>query len=144
VLNYAVKQKNIRENEIEMQNTTYYFTNNSKIKTTKSNKDVDIKNTLVYQFINTCIDKKLEDAYSILSKNSKTLYFSTLDEFEVKYYNEFIKNKKLYSINIETESEFLVTMQTDILSTGDVELRTYEHFIALVNEDGQEKVEINL
>ena len=110
-------------------------------------KEENTKNiNLIKKFTNYCLEGKIENAYSLLSKDCKDIKYPTIEEFKNNYYN-LIFNKKL---NIEVESDkeknlYKVIFYEDILESGKIENReNITQFYKIKEENETKKIFINI
>ena len=100
---------------------------------------------VIEQFVELCNDKKINEAYDILSETCKQEVYPTLESFEVNYYNKiFNGNKKKISAENWNSNIYIVTYADDALSTGIYsEENNIQDYISVINENNEPKLNIN-
>lgn len=137
-------------------NTTTYFTDNSqndypflndKIYENKnvSKNSQEISNT-IKTFIEYCNNRKIEEAYDMLSEDTKYNLYKSKTEFVKNYYITFFKTKKIYNMQAWITSggyyTYKVEFEEDLLSTGGADSNKIEEYYTVVKEN--EKYKINI
>lgn len=96
-------------------------------------------------FIGYCNDKKIEEAYSILTDECKEVFYPTINDFKEIYYDDLYSSEKTYKLQNWAGNTYKVTLMEDALSTGmtGANLGTYQDYITIVNKNGINKININ-
>ena len=138
-------------------NTTTYFTDNSqndypflndKIYKNKnvSKNSQEISNTLK-TFIEYCNNRQVEEAYDMLSEDTKYNLYKSKTEFVKNYYITFFKTKKIYNMQAWITSggyyTYKVEFEEDLLSTGGADSNKIEEYYTVVKENEKYKININ-
>lgn len=138
-------------------NTTTYFTDNSqndypflndKIYENKnvSKNSQEISNT-IKTFIEYCNNRQVEEAYDMLSEDTKYNLYKSKTEFVKNYYITFFKTKKIYNMQAWITSggyyTYKVEFDEDLLSTGGADSNKIEEYYTVVKENEKYKININ-
>lgn len=147
--NYVIKQKELNQSS-----------SNENITTTSGNKDYSIisgetvkketniqNNIIISNYIDYCNNKKVEEAYSLLSNNCKEKLYPSMQDFYNDYYNNVFSDKKIYDIQAWYTNNncytYKVDFKEDILSTGNTDVSSMEDYYTIVIENGENKLNIN-
>lgn len=137
--------------------TTTYFTDNSqndypflndKIYKNKnvSKNSQEISNT-IKTFIEYCNNRQVEEAYDMLSEDTKYNLYKSKTEFVKNYYITFFKTKKIYNMQAWITSggyyTYKVEFEEDLLSTGGADSNKIEEYYTVVKENEKYKININ-
>lgn len=103
---------------------------------------------LVDTFINYCNEKKVNEAYQLLTDECKENLYTTLEDFQKNYCNKYFDKKRTYSlqswINTGNYTTYQIRITDDILSTGDyTNSEKYQDYITIVDNNGNKKLNIN-
>lgn len=138
-------------------NATTYFTDNSqndypflndKIYENKnvSKNSQEISNT-IKTFIEYCNNRQVEEAYDMLSEDTKYNLYKSKTEFVKNYYITFFKTKKIYNMQAWITSggyyTYKVEFEEDLLSTGGADSNKIEEYYTVVKENEKYKININ-
>lgn len=138
-------------------NTTTYFPNNNqndypflndKIYENKnvSKNSQEISNT-IKTFIEYCNNRQVEEAYDMLSEDTKYNLYKSKTEFVKNYYITFFKTKKIYNMQAWITSggyyTYKVEFEEDLLSTGGADSNKIEEYYTVVKENEKYKININ-
>lgn len=138
-------------------NATTYFTDNSqndypflndKIYENKnvSKNSQEISNT-IKTFIEYCNNRQVEEAYDMLSEDTKYNLYKSKTEFVKNYYITFFKTKKIYNMQAWITSggyyTYKVEFEEDLLSTGGADSNKIEEYYTVVKENKKYKININ-
>ena len=147
ILNYRAKINNSKES-IEIEDSKSYTTRNTVLSETKVDKKTnnEIVDT-INNFINACNDKRIEEAYNMLSSDCKNQIFPTKKDFEDSYYNIIFKSKRQFDIQSWITKNSLYTYKVkfldNMLSTGGKEQDSTEDYYTIVKENNVYKLNIN-
>lgn len=153
LLNNIVKEK--RENEQSKgpeKKVTYVEEKQSKAAITNENinKEKTTKNiNAINEFITYCNNGKVEEAYSLISDECKSIYYKTIEDFKEYYYNDVFTTTKLVDIQAWINSKIGITykieLTEDFLSTGMYNQNNYieDYYTIVKDEEGNEKININ-
>lgn len=138
-------------------NATTYFPNNNqndypilnnKIYEDKnvSKNSGEISNT-IKTFIEYCNNRQVEEAYDMLSEDTKYNLYKSKTEFVKNYYITFFKTKKIYNMQAWITSggyyTYKVEFEEDLLSTGGADSNKIEEYYTVVKENEKYKININ-
>lgn len=115
-INYLYKensQNNLKENSIS---NRAMMEKQEKLKNEKEDK------ILISKFLDYCNDKRVEEAYNILSEECIKENYQTLEKFSKEYVAEIFTYKKDYEIELENDL-YKITIIDGILESGSVENR---------------------
>lgn len=103
---------------------------------------------IISQFIDYCNKGEIKKAYSLISEDSKNMYYSTLKEFKTLYYQPVFEVKRLYEmqswISSGDKNTYKVKLFVDSFDLGIYEETTYiEEYYTIIKENNQEKLSIN-
>jgi hypothetical protein len=107
------------------------------------------ENDLVKQFVDTCNNGNLSEAYNLLTDECKEKMFSTEKEFKEKYYDIIFGQKREYNIqswiNEKNYNTYKITFLENILATGNYDnVEKYEDYITVVTDtEKNKKININ-
>ena len=147
--NYAIKQNEQKRSSSNVNITTTSGNKDNpvisggtpQIETTKQNK------TVIDSFIEYCNNGSVDEAYKLLSNNCKEKLYPTIDEFKERYFDNIFKNKKIYDAQAWYNSNgcytYKINLSEDILATGNANGSSIEEYYTIVNENGENKLNIN-
>lgn len=124
---YAMQHKKEVETLKNNQDKIQEQTNNTKLETNKSVVTGEEKSpetlskdtTVIDKFINFCNNKKIEEAYNLLTDECKQEMYDTLEKFEQAYYNEIFKGEnKTCIVENWINNTYKVKITEDMLATG--------------------------
>ena len=99
---------------------------------------------IIDNFINYCNNGEIEEAYNLLSQDCKNEIYTTLELFKNTYYTQiFNGEKKIYTMQNWMGDTYSVRIKEDILATGKVQDSALQDYITIVEEDNEEKLNIN-
>lgn len=99
---------------------------------------------IITSFIENCNNGNLEEAYNMLTENCKEEMFSTLDDFRSFYYgNIFNESKVTFEIENWINNTYKVDIIPDMLATGKANNTVKQDYITIVNENGEDKLNVN-
>ena len=103
-----------------------------------------VNNTLE-TFIKYCNYKDIESAYNMLSDSCKQELYPNIDKFRENYYMPlFGEENRTYTIENWTGDTYIVKMTGDVLATGkSADSVTYQDYITIENNNGENKLNIN-
>ena len=132
LLNFlAIRNANDEDNRIytssekgvnNVPSNTTAISNNSGVTGGKVSSD-DIKNTqdVLNEFFGYCNKKDLNNAYAMLTDKCKELIYPSIALFKSNYYDNVFDGKtKMYSFENWSGNIYKVTLEDDILSTGQI------------------------
>lgn len=101
--------------------------------------------SLINRFVQACNNGDINQAYSYLSNSCKNEMFSTVEEFNTKYYTPIFSTKKEYNIENWISSgdsyTYKITFVEDILSSGIIS-DNIEDYVTVVTENGEKKLNV--
>lgn len=81
----------------------------------------EISKKIISKFIDNCNNGKIEEAYNMLTEDSKKEKYKSVDDFRSTYINKLF-NIKIYEYKIEKQNEtYVVYLTEDMLITGKTE-----------------------
>ena len=109
-----------------------------------SKKTYEKQSTLIDKFIENCNEGKIEEAYSLLSDDCKSVLYPSLESFTNNYYKQVFTEKRDYSIENWAGNTYRVNMTHDLLATGKSNegVVTRDYF-TIVNKNNEDKLNIN-
>ena len=133
----------IASNEIDTStyNPSYSIVSGTKISDTVNK----AATTIIDEFIKKCNEGKIEEAYSMLSKDCKEEVYKTLEDFREYYKRNFI-SKKDYTVQLWVANSltYKVEFVQDALSVGKInDTEVFQDFYTIVIEDGEERLNIS-
>ncbi len=151
ILNQIAKDKNNKNNNItiEYENKTNYEQRSTIISDEKVDKETN-KNisNLISDFVEKCNDKKVEEAYNMLSSDCKNQMFPNIESFKNIYYNVIFKKSRQVQIQSWVTKDGIYTYKVrflgNMLSTGGKSNENTEDYYSIIREeDGSQKLNIN-
>lgn len=160
IINYAIKTKNEKNISIVNNNNLNNSTNNinESYKNTQimsnqsiitggeiSNAQLNKDHEIIENFVNYCNNKEYENAYNLLSKKCKEIYYPSLQDF----YNLYIREKfdyntsKIAEIENWVDKTYKVDMYENPIKVGNVNSEKIQDYITIVMEDNENKININ-
>lgn len=109
------KEKNIIQNEV-INETINEITNEITIK----KEDDNINKEVINKFIDFCREKRIEEAYNLLSNQCRTEKYHNIESFEKLYYNKIFNQKRNIEIEIVENNIYKVIFYEDMLETGKI------------------------
>lgn len=114
-----------------------------KVEEKKSNANEEI----IDKFVKNCKEGNLENAYELLTDECKEVLFPTIERFNDYYYKKIFTGKSNYSlqswISYGDNYTYKVRYTIDLLSTGNADIEPIEDYITIVNNNGENKLNIN-
>lgn len=112
-----------------------------------SEKQYKMDLNIIDKFLEYCNNKKVEEAYAMISDECKENIYPTLDIFKESYYNSIFSEKKEYNlqswISTNKYTVYKIRYTEDILSTGSYnENNVYQDYITLIKNSDIEKISI--
>lgn len=136
--------------------TTYFLNNNQNDYPILNNKIYEDKNVsknsgeisnTIKTFIEYCNNRQVEEAYDMLSEDTKYNLYKSKTEFVKNYYITFFKTKKIYNMQAWITSggyyTYKVEFEEDLLSTGGADSNKIEEYYTVVKENEKYKININ-
>ncbi len=153
VLNNVAKENNQKTNEQIGKETTdnvvSYRNESKEIITGGTVPEFNQQNfgTIIDQFFTYCINHEPEEAYKMLSTDTKTVLYPSEKIFENLYYKEKFEGDKQYSFQAWSGSGnryiYQVKIFDNMLSTGKSKGNYIEDYITICLEDGDYTLNIN-
>lgn len=141
LLNYNQSQNNVSNNISTGNNLDNSLVQApEQITTSSSSKDV------INYFVKLCNDKKIQEAYDMISADCKTVIFPTINDFKNNYYNKIFTQEK--GVKIEDSMYggdiYKITYSNNLLANGGYNQEsTKQDYIYIVKENEQMKVSLN-
>ena len=103
---------------------------------------------LVDIFIGYCNEKKVEDAYNLLTEDCKNNLYPTVEDFKLKYCDRYFAEKKEYSLQSwSTKGEYdvyQIRIINNMMATGKYDDEgAYQDYITIVSDGDNKKININ-
>ena len=143
----SIIDKNNSENEnVE---TTVYRPSETVISGSNIEKeDYKKEENLVKTFVDYCNNKKIEEAYNLLTDECKQKMYPNIETFEKNYYDVIFTQKRecnLQSwISEDNYNTYKVTFIQDIMATGSYDnVEKFEDYITIVAKDNEQKINVN-
>lgn len=124
-------------NKIDTEQGTGLVTNKSAI-SGDSIPDVKLKreSNIISDFMDYCNDRKVSEAYALLSDDCKEQLFETEQIFKTNYYDVIFDDEvKIFTIENWIGSTYKVEMSNDILATGSIKRQNTDYFTIVEQED---------
>lgn len=100
---------------------------------------------LIQKFIDFCKNKKLDQAYNLLSEECKKQLYPNLNSFTQKYYSRIFNKKRDIQFEIIDNETYKIMFYEDMLESGKIEGRnSLEDYCKIVQAIGENKLYINL
>ena len=100
-------------------------------------------NETISKFLQYCKNKNIQEAYNMLSADCRENEYKTLEKFEKKYINQKFTMNDIYEIQSWMGNTYRINISEDMLITGEINNKRKIEYITIVNEDGQQKLNIN-
>ena len=154
-LNWMTIQKNnsnsmqgqIPTNEniyLDSENKTYISNSSAISGGSISKEEVVLVNNTISKFLQYCKNGEIENAYNMLSNDCKENEYNTLEKFKEKYISSKFSKTSIYEIQRWISNTYKITISEDMLATGKIESGEKKiEYITIVNEDSQEKLNVN-
>lgn len=97
-------------------------------------------------FVKYCNEKKIDQAYLMLTDDCKEVLYPTIEDFQEKYVNIVYNSKRDYEIKEWSTSRsevYLVTLYEDMLATGGLGDIRYEYYTFIKDKNGNYKLNVN-
>lgn len=101
-----------------------------------------IKSNVEYiiRFLNYCNDLKIQEAYSMLSEQTKQEEYSTIQKFKENYIEEFFKIKQEWTITRESNNNFSVILVDNMLESGGKGNKEKNINFSILEENKEKKI----
>lgn len=158
LVNYMVLQKNESTmnnitNTSSTENITQKENTNTSVTTEKSavtgeivnTNKLDIASEIIEKFISFCNDKKVDQAYNLLSEQCKEENFKDVETFKKLYYEPNFEGNAKKTATIENwfGDTYQVYISNDVLSTGKVSEAKKRDYMTIVKQDEEYKLNIH-
>lgn len=156
MLNFINKKENLKKSQSKIATNTNK--SNDSVANKKLNESVIIgketdekktteNTTIIKEFFSYCNDKKVNEAYSLLSEQCKELIYPTIDDFVNNYYSYVFNEQKIYDLQSWVKYEdcytYKVTIMSDIMASGEKNDNTKSDYFTIIKADNGER-KINL
>ena len=130
----------------EIKNETLISNKSSVTGETVNSSNLENSKQLINSFMNYCNEKKLNEAYSLISNDCKNEMFATVEDFKTIYYdNVFNNTTKLYTIENYVDNIYEVNIKDNILSTGKIDSENnISNYIAIVKDEVTKENKLNI
>ena len=108
----------------------------------------DLNQKIIKEFVQYCNEKKIEEAYNMLSDECKEVFYPTIEDFTSKYYLKIFNTERIYSLenwydDINSSTYYIKYME-DIMATGKVNSSNNKYeYITIVYTDNGYKLNLN-
>ena len=138
---------NVQEKETILEDKNAYITNEKSLITGQkinSEKKYNAEET-INKFIEYCNNKKIEEAYNLLSEDCKLEVYSSIEKFKADYIDYVFAGdtKKVGTIENWNGNIFKISIKEDIMATGKINDYSKQDYITLVQENNSYKLNIN-
>ena len=112
-------------------------------------KEVEDNSQIIKTFVQYCNEKKVEEAYNMLTDDCKSEVYGTIDAFEASYINQIFLSEKSYKLELWANSGNYYTyrityIEGNILQTGGYNSgNDYVDYITIVKKGNEFKLNIN-
>jgi len=98
----------------------------------------------ISKFLKYCNNKQYTEAYDMLSTEIKENKYSSLEKFSQKYVDSKFSQPQIFEIQKWEANTYKIEMEEDLLVTGNINNEQKQlEYITIVNEDGEDKLNIN-
>ncbi len=151
LINYMVARRNANNvGKIPVTNSNVINTNstNSDNNTNivfKDKNNSNNYNSIIESFITACNNKEIEVAYGYISEDCKRELYPSIELFKEKYVDYIFNGsiKKISMIENWSGNIYKVDFKEDMMITGNKNEQSIQDYIAVVNQDGQTKLNVN-
>lgn len=141
--NKKVEDKETTSNVVSYNNESKSMVNGGSV----SNKYSEDLGKFINQFFTHCIEHDPYTAYSMLSNDTKQLFYPTEELFERNYYQSKFAEDKQFSFQSWSSSNNIFIYQVKIfdnmLATGKTSDNYIEEYVTISNENGEYKLNLN-
>ena len=141
--NKKVEDKETTSNVVSYNNESKSMVNGGSV----SNKYSEDLGKFINQFFTHCIEHDPYTAYSMLSNDTKQLFYPTEELFERNYYQSKFTEDKQFSFQSWSSSNNIFIYQVKIfdnmLATGKTSDNYIEEYVTISNENGEYKLNLN-
>lgn len=139
----------VKDNETDNDNiTNVYKPTQTVVKGSDvSEEQLEADKNLVNTFLEFCNNKKVDEAYNLVSDECKKEKYPTLEDFKEYYYNDIFEKKRGFNlqawISNSSYTVYKIRYTNDMLSTGTYdENDVYQDYITLNRKKDTEKISI--
>lgn len=128
------------KNEIQKKYNSIVSEEESALSGDKIDEHKDIHMETINQFMEYCKKNKIEEAYSLLSNESKEVFYPNMETFKESYYDSvFDTNDKIISVQNWNDNTYKVEISNNALSTGIYDQNNIKQdYITVVGNDNNE------
>ena len=144
--NSNVSNTNTLNTLINNEDTDSYITNDQSAVSGDFIDSTTLENArvIIEDFISACNNGNVEEAYSYISNDCKSIMFNNVDQFKTLYYDViFGGNKKNAAIENWLLNTYKVDITEDIMATGNANGIRTQDYMTVVEEDDEIKLNIN-
>lgn len=153
IINNLLITQNKKKQKAQLENNQNKIVAKDTIESTKSvitgveisEKAIENTKNIVDKFVQYCNDKKIKEAYELLSNDCKNEFNNNIELFTNYYYKKIFNEKKTYSLELWINNTYRVKYYEDnLLATGGNTLNNnIQDYITITNESGENKLNIN-
>lgn len=125
------------------ENKTYISDKSAVSGTTIKQPEVNKINNTINKFLQYCKNGNIQEAYSMVSDDCKENEYSTLEKFNEKYLKDKFSKDAIYQIEKWINDTYKISISEDPIATGNINNTRRVEYITIVDENGQEKLNIN-
>lgn len=151
-INYAISNENVQTNTntkneeaiySDEQNKTYISNKSAISGNPVIKEEAQEVNNSISKFLQYCKNGNSEAAYNMLSADCKQSEYNTLEKFQERYLKSKFNKDDTYEIEQWIRNTYKVTISQDMLATGNLNSSKKVEYITIVEEDSQNKLNIN-
>lgn len=134
----SIKNNNVAENKVNIGGSNV---TSDDIKITSNSSYEEI----ITYFVKLCNEKKIEQAYNVISKDCKSILFPTIDDFKNNYYNKIFKESKTVKIekSMYDGEIYKVTYNGNLLTSGGNLSGAIQDYVYITEENNEKKLSFN-
>lgn len=150
--NIVAEQKKMKSNEVtdQIEDTTSSVSENYAVISDQKVEDTAQENNMqiIDEFLKACNERRVEDAYNMLSDDCKEVKYSDLNSFVNNYYNTIFTTQKAFNKEAWMQKKgvytYRITIIEDPLATGKVTYgNSFQDFYTVVDTEEGQKLNIS-
>lgn len=150
IINFSIEKSRLttEKQTNNVKESIFYKTNYAVTSDKLIDLSVNEGNTkIIKEFIKNCNEKKVDEAYNLISDECKKVLYPTQEVFEKEYLNNIFQENKTYKLQLWTEDDikftYRVELMSDILATGGVVNTSKIDYYTIVKEGENLKLNIS-
>lgn len=136
----AMKEQDIYSDN---ENKTYISDKSAISGSTITETEVNQINNTINKFLEYCKSGNAQEAYNMISADCKEEEYKSLEKFQEKYLKEKFSKDAIYQIEKWINKTYKISISEDLLATGNVNTSKRIEYITIVDENNEEKLNIN-